>query len=304
MRKNLWAVVLSMVLCGAVHGQIPDVPRRSYAQPSSGPSYRAPASGRLGNSVPRRTNVRSMRGTRSFQYRVTPDASNPLGVDSRRTYHRLIGPVNALEYSNLPGNLGRVTFDRLNRNVVLPPQLSVAQDQLIVPHTLLNVEPLVVPTHRSIGQPAVAVAELTGWQMLNNGQDRAALRSFAETSLRESGNGESRLGYALLIAFKGDASRAVFSLRRACDVDATAVTRLPVEPKLRARLEKLLSDLEPKTSARNKPFLRAVLLQLTGQSQAAQDAIAQARQAGDNKSSTQKLRAALESAAPEKNAAP
>ena len=288
------------------------VPRRSYAQPttSSGtsPSYRVPASGRS-NAVPRRTFTGRTTNNSSIRYRLSPESRYSLGNESRRTYHRLIGPVPALEYSDRPFQLGRVTNDRLNRNIVIPPQ--VLQAQVVVreaekiPHTLLGVQRLPSLSDAEIAfripemQTQQSSGGVDGWLMLNAGQDSQALRYFAEQTLKNSRQGDSRIGYGLLLAFKGDLDRATFAFRRACDVDIDALAAFRSENKpdrlqesMQKRIRKLISDYgqhgqtHPNSGA---GFSKALLYVLLNENESAAVELEKSGKSGDSKSSTTAL---------------
>ncbi len=135
-----------------------------------------------------------------------------------------------------------------------------------------------------------------GWQALGKAEPDNAMRIFAIQSRQNLRSGVPKIGFALATAANGERQRAVWSMRRAIDIDPGALDQVVMD----AELEQLVSDLNEHyradiTSASAQPyhaFMIAALSYLQGDIPGAENFIT----AADDSRSSNNLRSLINTA--------
>ena len=134
------------------------------------------------------------------------------------------------------------------------------------------------------------VYEQSGWTPLSDGRTQDALARFDELSRRNPQRGVPRVGIALANAELGRQRRAITAMRKALQLDGEALYHVPVDAKLRKRLGALASSFSGEAEGADTDFMRAALLYLTGEEDAARLLIDRAQTRGDHSASSAALR--------------
>ena len=135
------------------------------------------------------------------------------------------------------------------------------------------------------------------WALLSEGEAEAARSAFASLAAASPSHRQPKAGYALAAAILGDHEKALWAMRRAFRIDADSLHYLPVDKRLRERMQALLeqygyqeSQPEGKVDAL---FMRAALHYLLQEHAAAAADIDVAIAAGDTHRSARALKALL-----------
>ena len=135
------------------------------------------------------------------------------------------------------------------------------------------------------------------WALLSKGEAEAARSAFASLAAASPSHRQPKAGYALAAAILGDHEKAMWAMRRAFRIDADSLHYLPVDKRLRERMQVLLqqygyqeSQPEGKVDAL---FMRAALHYLLQEHAAAAADIDAAIAAGDTHRSARALKALL-----------
>jgi hypothetical protein len=154
--------------------------------------------------------------------------------------------------------------------------------------------------------PAVEETSFTrtsrAWSLLERGDARAARRDFAVLALRTPEDTTPRVGFALASAMLGENETAIWSMRRAFEIDAAAVADLAVDGALARRLQSLIARYEAIArepgSGTEAIFMAAALHLLSGADERAASAITEAIEKGDREPATLALRDLIEGSNP------
>ncbi len=131
------------------------------------------------------------------------------------------------------------------------------------------------------------------WSKLSDGEAHAALRAFSTIAQSSPDDTLAKVGYALAAAFLEDDSTAVWAMRRAFRMDASAVHYAPIDAALQDRVRSLVGryayESQPVENRRNAAFMAAALHFILGEHAEATAAAKSAIDQGDTDDSTSRL---------------
>ena len=131
------------------------------------------------------------------------------------------------------------------------------------------------------------------WSKLSDGEADAALRAFSTISKSSPDDTLAKVGYALAAVFLEDDSTAIWAMRRAFRMDASAVHYAPIDAALQDQIHRLIGryayELQPVEDRRDAAFMTAALHFILHEHAEATAAAESAIDQGDTDDSTRYL---------------
>lgn len=133
----------------------------------------------------------------------------------------------------------------------------------------------------------------TGWTLLAEGKNSAALNLFARQAKNNPRQGLPKAGYALASASMGDLKTGVWAMRRAFRIDPDALHYLSIDDQLKPTVQEVIdryeSALKDDPDSHDSAFMTAALAYLVRDTSAAQTSITRAINLGDDSESATNL---------------
>ncbi|MEE9128374.1 MAG: hypothetical protein V3T84_00005 [Phycisphaerales bacterium] len=131
------------------------------------------------------------------------------------------------------------------------------------------------------------------WSKLSDGEADAALRAFSTIAQSSPDDTLAKVGYALAAAFLEDDSTAVWAMRRAFRMDASAVHYAPIDAALQDQVRSLIGryayESQPVENRRDAAFMTAALYFILHEHAEATAAAESVIEQGDTDGSTRHL---------------
>ena len=131
------------------------------------------------------------------------------------------------------------------------------------------------------------------WSKLSDGEADAALRAFSTIAQSSPDDTLAKVGYALAAAFREDDSTAVWAMRRAFRMDASAVHYAPIDAALQDQIRSLIGryayESQHVENRRDAAFMTAALHFILHEHAEAIAAVKSAIDQGDTDDSTSRL---------------